>query len=122
MVKGVVLNMEFLINNWFLLIIAIAVIACISYCIYVFINRPTNEQLSKVKEWLLFGVAQAEKELGSGTGQIKLRYVYDMFILRFPYLSRIISFDMFSKLVDESLDKFKNMLNDNNDLQKYIGG
>lgn len=114
--------MEFLINNWFLLIIAIAVIACISYCIYVFINRPTNEQLSKVKEWLLFGVAQAEKELGSGTGQIKLRYVYDMFILRFPYLSRIISFDMFSKLVDESLDKFKNMLNDNNDLQKYIGG
>ena len=56
---------------------------------------PTNEQLKKVKEWLLWAVAEAEKELGSGTGQLKLRYVYDMFIVKFPSLAKIISFETF---------------------------
>lgn len=114
--------MEFLINNWFLIIAGIAAIVVAGYLIYVFIKRPTSEQLMKVREWLLFAVAEAEKELGSGTGQIKLRYVYDMFIGKFPYLVRVIPFEVFSLLVDEVLDKFRGMLDSNKNLQKYIGG
>lgn len=44
---------------------------------------PSDKQLNKVREWLLYAVTKAEKELGGGTGQIKLRYVYDMFVARF---------------------------------------
>jgi hypothetical protein len=112
--------MEFLISNWFLIIVAIAIIAVGGYAIYAFIKRPTTEQITTVKEWLLYAVTAAEKELGSGTGQIKLRYVYDMFLAKFPYLSKTISFDSFSSLVDEVLSNFKNLLEKNTNLQDYV--
>lgn len=64
----------------------------------------------KVKNWLVWAVSVAESELGSGTGQLKLRNVYNMFILRFPKLSMIITFARFSELVDDALDIMKEML------------
>ena len=112
--------MEFLVSNWVLIVTLISAIGVSGYTIYVFIHRPTTEQISKVKEWLLYAVAAAEKELGSGTGQIKLRYVYNMFIAKFPYLIKVISFETFSLLVDETLDKFRSMLENNKNLQIYI--
>lgn len=64
----------------------------------------------KVKNWLVYAVSIAESELGSGTGQLKLRSVYNMFILRFPKLSMIITFSRFSALVDDALDIMREML------------
>lgn len=112
--------MEFFVNYWYLLIATIAVLAVAGYTVYAFIKRPTTEQITKVKEWLLYAVAVAEKELGSGTGQIKLRYVYDMFIAKFPYLVKVIPFEVFSILVDETLEKFREMLDSNTNLQTYV--
>lgn len=112
--------MDFLINNWIFIIIAFAAFSVGGYSFFAFINRPTDKQLSKVKEWLLASVADAEKELGSGTGQIKLRYVYDLFIMRFPHIAKIVSFEHFSLMVDEVLDKFKVMLESNEKLKTYI--
>lgn len=112
--------MEFLVSNWMLIIALIATVGMGGYAVYTFVKRPTTEQISKVKEWLLYAVTAAEKELGSGTGQIKLRYVYDMFIAKFPYLVKVIPFETFSLLVDEALDKFRGMLDTNTNLQTYV--
>lgn len=113
--------MEFIMANWWLVIVVIALIVAAAYSIMVFVKMPTNAQLSSVKEWLLYAVAQAEKELGSGTGQLKLRYVYDMFILRFSTIAKVISFEAFSELVDEALYIFRNMLKDNQAVVDYVG-
>lgn len=67
----------------------------------------------KVKNWLVYAVTLAESELGSGTGQLKLRSVYNMFVLRFPKLSMIITFARFSDLVDDALDIMREMLKNN---------
>lgn len=67
----------------------------------------------KVKNWLVYAVTLAESELGSGTGQLKLRSVYNMFVLRFPKLSMIITFERFSDLVDDALDIMREMLKNN---------
>lgn len=64
----------------------------------------------KVRNWLVYAVTLAESELGSGTGQLKLRSVYNMFVLRFPKLSMIITFTRFSDLVDDALDIMREML------------
>ena len=40
-------------------------------------------QLESLRQWLLFAVTEAEKSLGSGTGKLKLRQVYDMFLTKF---------------------------------------
>ncbi|MCC8068823.1 MAG: hypothetical protein LIO71_03605 [Ruminococcus sp.] len=114
--------MDFLISYWWVILIIIAAVAIGGYCVYAFVNLPTDSQLTKVKEWLLYAVTEAEKELGSGTGQIKLRYVYDMFIAKFPYLTKAISFDTFSDLVDEVLEKFRALLASNSSLQSYVNG
>lgn len=111
---------EFIVNYWWLLVIAVAVIVVGGYALYVFIKMPTSSQILKVKEWLLYAVAKAEKELGSGTGQLKLRYVYDMFIAKFPHLVQAISFESFSLLVDEVLNKFRSMLETNKNVQQYV--
>lgn len=113
---------EFLMNYWWLLILIIAAVSIGGYFLYTFIKMPSTAQLTKVKEWLLYAVTTAEKELGGGTGQIKLRYVYDMFIAKFPYLAKTVSFEAFSFLVDEVLDKFRDMLDNNNNLQIYVKG
>jgi len=114
--------MEFLISYWWLIIIIVAAIFVIGYCVKTFLGMPTTEQLSKVKEWLLYAVTEAEKELGSGTGQIKLRYVYDMFIAKFPFLTKAISFENFSTMVDEVLVKFRTLLSENEALKRYVEG
>lgn len=74
----------------------------------------------KIKIWLLHAVICAEKELGSGTGKVKLSAVYDMFIQRFPVLSKFISFNTFSRLVDEVLITMKEMLKNNEGVKNYV--
>lgn len=85
-----------------------------------FSKEPIEKKNKMVKEWLLFAVIQAERELGGGTGQVKLRYVWDMFIKTFPSLAPIVSFEMFSKLVDEALIQMRHLLDTNLDILKYV--
>ena len=87
-----------------------------------FIQLSKDKKIEMISEWLLLAVVQAEKELGGGTGQIKLRYVYDMFISKFKYVSMWISFNQFSAMVDIALDKMREMLSNNTNLQSYING
>lgn len=70
----------------------------------------------------MYAVTTAEKELGAGTGKIKLRYVYDMFVARFDWLAKVITFDMFSMMVDDALEQMKSMLETNEAAQKFVAG
>lgn len=79
-------------------------------------------QRKSIKEWLLYAVVEAEKNLGSKTGKIKLRQVYDEFIRTFPIISKIISFNLFSSLVDNSLIEMKKILESNETIKEYIIG
>lgn len=114
--------MKFITENWFVLVALAVVAATGGYTVYTFVKMPSERQLKKVREWLLFAVTKAERELGGGTGQIKLRYVYDMFVSRFGWLTQIISFEMFSIMVDEALDKMRGMLENNKAMQKFVNG
>lgn len=82
-------------------------------------NYFINEK--RIKQWLLQAVVQAEKELGSGTGKVKLSAVYDMFIARFPIVSKFISFNTFSSFVDDVLETMREILESNKSLKEYIG-
>lgn len=112
--------MSFLIENWYFVILIIAVIAVAAASIYNFTQKPTSQQLQKLKEWLLYAVAEAQQLLGGGTGQLKLRYVYDKFVGTFPALAQKISFETFSNLVDTVLMKFNHLLSTNVNIQTLI--
>ena len=76
--------MEWIVNNWGLLLILVMAVAGLIYLI--------RNDKKKAKKWLLLACLEAEKEFGSKTGVIKLRYVYDMFLATFPVLSKFMSF------------------------------
>lgn len=114
--------MQFLIENWYLLVAGIAVVAVGGYAVYVFVKKPSDAQLQSVKEWMLWAVTKAEKELGSGTGKLKLRYVYDMFVTKFPWLEGVISFEMVSMMVDDALEEMREMLETNKAAQEFVNG
>ena len=105
--------LTFIKEYWFILIFVIAAISVISIKIYNWFKQPTSEQMQQIQEWLLYAVAKAEDVLGSGTGQLKLRYVYDMFVTKFPAIALFINFDTFTKMVDKALDEFKELLQTN---------
>lgn len=104
--------MELLLHYLPLIIIALIILICV--IIYV-IREP-----KKVEEWLIFACMQAEQALGSGTGQLKLRTVYDMFINQFPFMSVLISFDTFSKWVDIALVEMREMIEKNEYIKEVI--
>lgn len=103
--------MEFFIDNWYLVLAAIALITVAVVCVVKFFKLPTNKQLEQIVQWLIYAVAEAEEIFGSTTGQMKLRYVYDLFLSKFPWLAKIISFDLFSDLVDIALEDLEKILN-----------
>lgn len=102
--------MEFIINNWYIIFAAVAVLIGAAFAIYSFFKLPRAEQLTKVREWLLWAVTNAEKELGGGTGKLKLRQVYDLFVTRFPWLAKVVPFAVFSALVDDALEEMNGLL------------
>ena len=112
--------MKYIVENWFVIVGLIAVCAAGGYAVYVFVKMPSDKQLNKVREWLLYAVTKAEKELGAGTGKLKLRYVYDMFVARFEWLAKVITFEMFSMMVDEALEQMKAMLEQNEAALKFV--
>ena len=112
--------LNFIIENWFFIVTAIVMIAMAIIIAMNFFNLPAKEQTAKVKEWLLYAVTEAEKQLGGGTGQLKLRQVYDMFVQRFPAVALAVSFETFSTWVDEALEQMRNMLAQNEQAAAYV--
>ena len=109
-----------IVENWPIIVAFISgVIVCLLVAVR-FSKEPTEAKIDMIKEWLLYAVTLAEKELGGGTGQIKLRYVWDMFIKTFPALAPVVSFELFSKLVDEALDQMRHLLETNCDVLYYV--
>lgn len=72
------------------------------------------------KNWLVWAVSEAEKVLGSGTGQLKLRLVYDMAVARFPIVAKLIPFKLFSNMVDAALKIMNEMIKNNASIAEAI--
>lgn len=111
--------------NWLVLIAAaLTLIGAAVVVAYRFLGQPTEKQKEKIKEWLIWACIEAERGLQSGTGQLKLREVWNLFcaVPAFGWVARIISFDTFSGWVTEALSTVKRMLVENPRLASYVYG
>ena len=114
--------MEWLINNWYLIVAAGAVIVAAVFAVRKFLGLPTDQQIENLQEWLKWAVTEAEKELGSGTGQLKLRRVYDLALAKFPWIARLVPFEEFSMWVDEALIWLGKQLESNKAITNMVKG
>lgn len=102
--------MNFVLENWYLILTCLVLVVVGGLTCLDFVKLPRKTQIETVKQWLLFAVLKAEEQLGSGTGQLKVRQVYDWFIERFPAIAGAVSFDMFCMWVDEALEQMETLL------------
>lgn len=114
--------MKWIVENWAIIVaFACGMVVTMLFAIK-FSKEPTEAKIEMIKEWLLYAVTMAEKELGGGTGQIKLRYVWNMFIKTFSALASLVPFEVFKALVDEALDEMRHLLESNFDIKSYVEG
>lgn len=114
--------MKFLIENWHIVLAVLALLAVASVAVVRFFRLPREKQMENVRQWLLGAVTAAEKELGGGTGKLKLRTVYDAFLTKFPWLAPVVPFEQFSGLVDDALEEMRKLLADNKAVQQLVTG
>lgn len=88
--------------------------------VYNYIKLDKVTKIANLKEWLKFAVVEAEKYLGGGTGQLKLRYVYDLAVKQFPWLITLVSFELFGMWVDEALTWMKQQIEQNVKIDDYV--
>lgn len=112
--------MEWFMDNWYIIVAILAGIAALVGAVIAFFKLPVAAQKDRIRQWLLWAVSLAEQKFGGGTGQLKLREVYDKFITKFPFISKIISFQTFSNLVDDALVDMKEMLDKNDNINDII--
>ncbi len=99
-------------------LIILAILIIIS--VYSFIKLDKAQKIANIKEWLKLAVVEAEKALGGGTGQLKLRYVYNLAVTQFPWIVTLVSFETFSGWVDEALEWMKQQLETNDKINNYV--
>ena len=87
--------------------------------IAVAISVSVNEK-KVIAEWLKYAVTEAERLLGSKTGQLKLRQVFEWFTQRFPIVASIIPFKVFSAWVDTALETMDKWIETNKYIAEYV--
>lgn len=73
-----------------------------------------------IQKLLVWACLEAERRFGSKTGQVKLKYVYDWFTTKYPIISSLVPFEMFSKMVDIALVEMRHLIDTNMQLFEFI--
>lgn len=112
--------MEFIIQHRYTIVLVCVVVVDIIVYLVKFRSMSKEERYEQIRGWLLQAVMAAEKELGAGTGKLKLSSVYAEFCKQIPWLAKIISFQKFSGYVDDALDEMREILSKNSAIASVV--
>lgn len=115
-------SLKILADNWAILVAMICGVAFVTTMVVKFMNMPSAKQIENLMEWLKIAVVEAEKALGTGTGSLKLRSVYESAVIAFPWIAKYMTFEKFSELVDVALEWMKEQIEKNQYIKEYIEG
>lgn len=109
-----------LIENWVIFVIALVMVLFTVYVVLRFLKLTPQQQLEKVKTALLYMVTEAERELKSKTGRVKRSMVWEWLVERFPIITLFITEEKYDELLDQALEEFRKMLENNRNLYDYV--
>lgn len=120
--------LEFINNNWTLIITLCGLILGIYTKIKNYINLSREKKidiaLEQIRKSMLELVSKSEKEYGSNTGKLKKSKVLEEIFNKYPELKYFTNQEELEKILDdiinENLDKMKKMLESNEEFKKYI--
>lgn len=128
--EGIIKFLKLIEENWTLIITLIGLILGIYTKIKKYIKLSREEKiniaLEQVKSSMLSLVVEAEKEYKSDTGKLKRSKVLNEIYTKYPELKSVIKQEELEKelddLIKESLEKMKEMLENNEEFKKLIYG
>ena len=112
--------LNFIVHNFLPFVAIIGAIVLVVLTVIVFVKKPTDDEIQGFQEWLKGQVTEAEKALGSGTGELKLRVVYNAAITKFPWVATYLTFNQFNNLVNIALDWMQKQMDENIAIKDYI--
>ena len=105
--------MEFIIPYIPYIVVALVLIGgAIFYC---------TKEKNALKNILLYLCGEAEKKYGGKTGKLKLEYCWSVVCKRFRFLSFFLTFEQFSKMVDDCLIGLRHLIETNPKIAGYVG-
>lgn len=113
-------TVKMILENWVYFFILLVLGLLTVYAILRFMKLTPKQQLEKVKTALLYMVTEAEKELKSKTGRVKRSMVWEWLVERFPIITLFITEKKYDELLDQALEEFRKMLEDNASLYDYV--
>ena len=113
-------TLKMIVENWLLFVIAAVIVLLTVYAVLKFLKLTPEQKLDRVKMALLYMVIEAEKELKRKTGQAKRSKVWNWIVENFPIISLFITEEKFDSMLEEALEKMRNMLESNSSLYDYV--
>lgn len=128
--EGIKNFLEFINNNWTLIITIIGLGLGIYTKIKNYLNLSKQEKINiaieQIRKTMLDMVVEAEKEYGSNTGKLKKSKVLNEIFDKYPVLKDYINQEDLEKqiddIIDENLEKMKEMLENNKDFRDFVYG
>lgn len=97
-------------DNWFILIVFLCVLYATILHINQFLILSPKQRKEVMKDTILDLVLEAEKQLGSKTGEMKLQLVIKSFYKKYPIAKFLIKEDRLIAFIEDSVQKMKETL------------
>ena len=104
--------MTVLLANWELILFVILLVVVAVLKVIKFFRTPSEKRQELMLTWLIQAVALAENKFGSKTGQIKLSYVYHLFLEKYGFLAMFMTQEIFEELVNRAIRIMEETLSD----------
>lgn len=114
------LKVKMILENGVVFVVLAILILFAIYIILRFLKLTPQQQLDKVRIALLYMVTEAEKELKGKTGRVKRSMVWEWLVERFPFITLFITEEQYDRMLDQALEEFKKLLEDNQSLYDYV--
>lgn len=99
---------NFVLEYWYILVAFLACGAFGGIKAYLFVKLSPDDQMAKIKEMIYSLVLEAEKLLGSSTGEAKFAQVISWIYERFPFdLVKLISQEQLKELIEDAVTRMK---------------
>ena len=97
-------------NIWTILLVVLSGILT-GWVIATIIDKTVGKQtkINLIEGWLKYMVILAERKFGSGTGKLKLTYVYNKFVEKWPEIATWMNETQFNDLVQKAIEKMEEL-------------
>jgi uncharacterized membrane protein len=114
--------MDWLVKNYVLVIGLVIIAAGAGISAYRFTRKSNEQRIAAIREWLKYAVTVSEAAMQSGTGALKLQYVWSMATAQFPFIAKLISFEEFKIMVDDALVWMREQFEKNPNIKAVVIG